>query len=915
LKNLKFTKFILLSGVIGYLSSIHPRHLVAQNPARPWEEYLTRTWTIQSGLPQNTVNTLIQTHDGYIWMGTPSGLVRFDGVRFEIFTRWNTESLKNDRILALYEDTNHVLWIGTDGGGLVSYNDRIWKSYTVVDGLSNNHVRAITADFKGQLWVGTDYGLNRLSTDGFRTFTTGDGLYDNIITALDIDPWGHLWVGTLRGGLAEFYEGIFHIYGYDEGLFNLSVNGIFVDHMGTIWIGTFEGLYSLRQGENIVRPVSGTSYTPITSIIEDSHGVLWIGTMADGLKRMHEGLITGYSSDVVFPDDVVHDLILDGDGQFWIGTQSGGLVQMKERVVQNITREDGLPENEVSTLLQDRGGTIWIGMRRGGLCQYRNGRILQTLDIESGLSSSLISALFEDALGNLWIGTDGGGIHWLRNGRIIPFPVRENLSSDHIMSIVGDRLGGIWIGMDDGLYRYHKDRIHSYDARIGLMNTSICVILEGRDGNVYVGTKGGLFQFSDGVFTKLTGDNQDSEFEIMSLYEDSAGILWIGTHGLGLKRWKNGEMSTCTTEEGLLDNYIFSITEDEQGYLWMSSYNGVFRVKLDELNAFFENDGSSITSIYYDENEGMVSRQCSGGHQPSFWRMDSGQLYYPTVKGVSIFNPKDMMTRSDAPTVIIEDVHAEDVSVLAQEKISLSHRIDRIEIRFTGFDFTAPEKVRFRYRLEGFDEDFIHVRPRQDRIARYLDLNPGHYRFVVYAANNEGIWNEQGAVVDFEVRSPIYRKSYFLIGLFFVFLSITGCATVLHNRNRIKKQRDKYKTSALDPQKADEVVPRLVQLMEKEKIFLNPDLTLKDLSRRLRIHYNYLSQIIHERFNTSYNDYINTYRIEEAMRMLSSPEFKEQTVLEILYDTGFYSKSVFNTAFKKHTGMTPSEYRKRHFTP
>jgi AraC-like DNA-binding protein len=315
----------------------------------------------------------------------------------------------------------------------------------------------------------------------------------------------------------------------------------------------------------------------------------------------------------------------------------------------------------------------------------------------------------------------------------------------------------------------------------------------------------------------------------------------------------------------------------------------------------------------YDEADGMESRQCSAGGQPSSWKTDSGKLLFPTVSGVSVFDPKRIPVKTDSPNVVIEDVLADGVSVFGKEGIVVSHTTDRIEIRFTAFDFTAPEKIRFRYRLEGIDPGFINVHPRQRRAAEYLNLKPGRYRFAVYAANNDGVWNTEGAAVAFEVLSPFYRTSLFYIICAACVLSLSGIVVYARHRKTVKKRLSKYKTSTLDPARAEATVPKLLQLMEEEKIYLNPDLTLQELARRLRIHYNHLSRIINERFGLSYNDFVNKYRIEEVKKRLIDPSEKEHTVLEIMYDTGFYSKSVFNIAFKRFTGMTPSDFRSRNF--
>lgn len=885
---------------------------LALDRAKGLNEYLIKTWGVESGLPQNTVNVLVQTLDGYIWIGTSAGLVRFDGVRFKVFSRWNTPALKNDRILALDEDKNGVLWIGTDGGGLCSFKNGAWKNYTTEDGLSNNHVRAITGDMQNNLWVGTEYGLNRLSADGFHLYTTRDGLYDNIITALAVDYWGNLWIGTMRGGLAKFNEKVTHVYDYKDGLLNMAVLSLSASRMGNIWIGTLEGLYSLDREKETVNSVLETTYTPVTAILEDEQGALWVGTMADGLKRMTGRSMRGLSSKDGFPDDFIHGFFEDRDGNIWIGTDTGGLVEMKEARVRNIAGNNGLPENAVHAVLEDDEGSFWVGTRNSGLCRMRNDRVVEIIDKKDGLSSNRIRVLFKDSTGGLWIGTEGNGVNILRKGKITLLTTGNGLPSDNVTAVLQDRSGTLWIGTESGIVRFIEGRIRMSDSSTGLINQHIRVLLESREDVLYVGTKQGLYKFSGQSFELINGESEDSKLDVISLYEDKQGILWIGTNGSGLSRWFDGKMTSWTIKEGLVDNYIFSINEDDSGNLWMGTSKGVSRVSRKELNDFSEQKIRSVHSTYYDEADGMASRQCVGWGQPSSWKTSSGRLCFPTAKGLAVFDTENMAMKKKPPQVAIEEVYADNRPIIGQEKKAFSHKVRMIEFHFTAFDFSAPEKIRFKCKLEGCDHDFIDVLPGDRRVASYAGLGPGKYSFLVKAVNNDGLWNEQDEAFEFEILTPVYSRPLFYLILFLVILVISAGGVFIHYQKKSRKRLEKYKTSALQPEKVDEVVPKLVRLMEEERLFLDPDLTLRDLSQRLRIHYNHLSRIINERFGLNYNDFINRYRIEEAKKKLTDEEQRESTILDILLSTGFYSKSVFNTAFKKFTGITPSEYRKKH---
>ncbi len=874
------------------------------------DKCLVKNWGTSSGLPQNSVRVLIQTHEGYIWIGTPAGLVRFDGVRFTTFSRRNSP-LKNDSILAIYEDENHVLWVGTDGGGLYSFDDGIWINYSVQEGLSDNHVRVIISDLWGGLWIGTDNGLNHLSADGIQHFTTGDGLYDNIITSLTIDNRGYLWIGTLMGGLARLKEKVIRVYDFANGLSNISVHSLHADHLGNIWIGTLEGLHVLKRGEGTVHPIPGTLFTPVTSILVDEHGILWIGTMADGIKRLDRGTLKGLSTENGLPDDYIHDFLIDQNGQVWIGTNTGGLIQLKEPIVENITRADGLPEDAVYAVLRDQEGFSWVGTRNSGLCRIKNGRITRIIDDKTGLSSNHIRVLYLDKKHSLWIGTEGGGVNIFQKGKTDLLTTKDGLTSNNITAIHQDRTGDVWIGTDKGLNRFSRGKVHKNEST-DLLHYHIRTFLESRGGSLYIGTREGLYKIWRQSTKSFNLENVEPDLDVASLYEDEDGVLWVGTNGDGLKRCFEGEITSFTSEDGLIDDYIYSITEDDSARLWMSTNKGIQWISFEQLNDFRNQTTSFLVPAYYDEADGMAASQCIGSGQPSVWKTPSHKLFYPTIKGMAVIDTRDIAEKTGPPVVIIEDAVVDDRSFMSEGEAARIHKSGRLEFRFTALAPLAPEKIRFAYKLEGHDANFTYLKPNTRRTATYLNLGPGHYSFRVKAANNNSIWSALETPFEFEILSPFYKRTIFFVISAVAVLFIGGSGLYFHERKKAKRQRDKYKTSALDPEKADEIVPELLGLMEKEKLFLNPDLTLMELSKKLKIHFNHLSRIINEKFELNYNDFVNRYRIEEAKRLLTDPEQKETTILDIIYSTGFYSKSVFNIAFKKFTGMTPSEFRKKH---
>jgi AraC-like DNA-binding protein len=518
----------------------------------------------------------------------------------------------------------------------------------------------------------------------------------------------------------------------------------------------------------------------------------------------------------------------------------------------------------------------------------------------------------------------------MENEKFQVYTSKDGLSTNDITAIFQDKTGTLWVGTAHGLNQWKKGTFAPYRQTPLLINAHIRTIGEDHQGNLLVGTREGLFLLKD-------GDSQwfAPGYDVLTFIGDSSGDLWIGTNGSGLMRFKQenpGLRTIFTTDNGLPNNYIFSITGDDKGNFWMSSYRGVFRVSKKELNDFTDSKSQGvpfITAVFFDEKEGMPSGECvMAGHPPAWKTRDQGKqskLYIPTIKGIAVFDPGTpgpLIPGAKPPPlpVIIENVIVDNQSIIDMPSLPVLPPQTRVvEFYFTAVNFTAPEKVRILYKLDGFDTRWQEASLQQKRMAFYLNLPAGNYSFNVTACSNDGVWNHQGARFEFRINTLFYKRPVFYLLILLGLALIVGIISwQLYNQKKIKagkqeeeRKKEKYKTSALLPETVDQVLPKLTRLMQEEKVFLDPDLSLQKLSQHLHVHYNHLSQIINEHMGKSFNDYINSYRIEEARKKLADPAESQKTVLEIAYDTGFYSKSVFNTAFKKFTGMTPSQYKKK----
>ncbi|MCK5075939.1 MAG: hypothetical protein KAR38_06160, partial [Calditrichia bacterium] len=579
---------------------------------------------------------------------------------------------------------------------------------------------------------------------------------------------------------------VIRVFDYDDGLLNSSIISLKVDHVGTVWIGTFGGLYYFKEENGNIIRVQGTNYTPVTSILEDEQHSLWIGTMADGLKRFYKTKIDNYNSESGFPDDFIHNMINDLNGNIWIGTDTRGLIQLKETKIKNITKSSGLPENVISTVLTDHSGSLWAGTRNKGLCKIVGNKVVKIFNKKSGLSGNRIRSLYEDPAGSLWIGTEGGNLNKLDNGVITNFTSQLDLQSNRITDILADNSGNLWIGTDNGLYNFIDKKTTYFNVENGFSNAHIRKLMISRKNILHVGTKDGIYQKSGSTFKKLAISGEP-DIDITAIYEDNHGILWIGTNGKGLYKWPASNKKSCTIKNGLPDNYIFSITEDNFGNLWMSSYKGVFKVDRKSLTNYFDSKISHLKPLHIYQANGMADSHCSNEGQPSFCKSVSGKLYYPTNMGISVINPDDFIKLNPPPPVMIEDILDNNISSINNDKITIPHQNDLIDIRFTAFDYMDPGKIKFRYKLEGYNSDWKYLLPTNERAAFYQNPGPGKYRFLVQASGNNSEWNNESAVVEFEVLSPVYSKTYFYLVLIIVILSISGILIFFKHKKKIKK--------------------------------------------------------------------------------------------------------------------------------
>ena len=720
-------------------------------------QYRFDVWTADTGLPQNSVYSITQTRDGYLWFTTLDGLVRFDGVRFVVFNKGNTRGIESNRFTWLIEDDQGDLWGGTEDGGVTRYSQGEFRTYTKADHLPSNWILSIQKEPDGHLLIYTAEGLIRWKDERFIAFSPRAG--EAGAMAIYADPSGDLWYSD-RAGLHRASGD--RIFNYPIPFPELSSVHLRMhrDRDGDLWIGALSGkLYRIR-GDlvTVYTAKDGLPGRIVYKIFEDRDGTLWFGT-GGGLVRFQNERFTLYTTAQGLASDNVRDVYEDREGTVWVGTGDRGLNRLTRQTIHVYSSRDGMTSDNLYPIYEDRAGRIWIGANE--LIKLENGSFT-VYSQKDGLPTPIVSSIYEDREGRLWVSTMGN-VSWLKDGKLTRFTEKLGVGFNYLSAIHQDREGNFWFGTDVGLIKVTGESRRLLTTDDGLPGNDIRVIHEDRRGDLWIGTYGGLAHLSGGRFTAITSKDGLASDRVRAIYEDQEGALWIGTYDGGMSRLKDGRLTGYTTREGLFSDGVFQILEDNRGNFWMSSNQGIYRVSRRELDDLAEGRIRQVTSVPYGKQDGLLNIECNGGRSPAGVRAGDGRLWFPTQQGAAVIDPETVSVNPQPPPVVIETVTVDRSSIGRHgfASIEIGPEKQNLEIHYTGLSFIKTEHVRFRYRLEGLDDDWVDVGTR--RTAYYSHLPPGSYTFTVLAANSDGVWNVAGASIQIVARPPFWKTWWFTL--------------------------------------------------------------------------------------------------------------------------------------------------------
>ncbi|MCP3102625.1 ATP-binding protein [Myxococcus sp. K15C18031901] len=770
--------FVGLVFVVGFVLA-RPGH--ALDPQRRVSQFSQDSWRSDDGLPQNSLLSLAQTRDGYLWLGTWEGLARFDGARFVVFDKRNTPELRNHTIKALAEDATGVLWVGTDQGLVTYANGRFERAPGASAPLEGVRVEELLVG-EGVLWVGTTGGLWQVPLSGgvARQYTEVDGLPSSTITALaHAGGDNRLWVGTkagvalMTGGQLEPHP--FPVPGPDA---RPEVTALFRDAAGVLWMGTESGLVSWNG--TVARRFTGVDGLPagVTSLLSDSRGNLWVGTRRGGLVRRESDGFSSPLHGAGLADAEVLSLLEDRDGNLWVGTYSG-LFRLRDGPFATYGIPEGLSNETVSTVLEDRGGTVWFGTVGGGLFRLRDGRI-QHVDDFGGGADAVITALHEAPDGALWVGSNAGAFQY-DGQRFVRTALTQGLPDDVVTAMLIDSHGSAWFGTRKGLARVRNGDVTVFGPRQGLIHP-IIVMAEDASGAMWFGSEGGLWRHEEGKGLRrfTVKDGLPGEV-VLALLADPDGTVWVGTES-GLGRWREGAWTRYTvSQQGLYDDAVFSIVSDGDGHLWMSSNKGVSRVSRRELDDVADGKRSRLQAMGFDQRDGMRSAECNGNTQPSGWRGRDGRLWFTTIQGAIVVDPVRLSASRQAPEVRIEEVRVQGQPVEVVSPVELRPDGSRLDIRFTAFTPGDAARLPFRYRLVGHDDGWVKAEVRR---ATYTGLRPGRFRFEVQAEGRDGQWTEP-VTLEVLLEPSLWQRTDFW-ALFVLGMGMLGVSVYLLRVGQLK---------------------------------------------------------------------------------------------------------------------------------
>ena len=746
-------------------------------------DYVIHVWQAENGLPQNSVTSVIQTRDGYIWIGTYGALARFDGVRFTVFDTGNTPGMHSSRVTSLFEAGDGTLWIGHEDGAVTRYQAGWFEPVDFQSSWSDKGIFHIGEDAAGDIWLASrDCQFTRLR-DGRTCKPPGVRVWVSASTSPD-GVWvaGNGIVSSIQhGDLAPMQLG-------QQPLLN-QIRGICPGREGGFWVVN-DGLLRKWDGQKCVKDLGAAPWalSLLTTMIETRAGLVVAGTYDQGLYLISkQGEVLHFSRTNGLPSDWITSAIEDREGNLWVGTRAG-LVMLHATGITTVAPPDKFRGYPVFSVAIGPEGEIWAATEGAGIYRLKNGQ-WSHYGRESGLYNTYVWSVSPDAGGRAWAGTWGEGVFVQQGdsfGRAPGLYFRLP-----ILALFHEAGDVTWVGTSAGLVRYHAGETEWIVREQQMTSPNVRCLVRDGEGVLWFGMfGGGLGCLNQGKLRQFRkSDGLPSDF-VQCLRADADGSLWIGTFGGGLARMKHGRFAAIGRDQGLPGNDVGDIEEDGQGFFWISSNKRILRVSKAELNRCADGLSREIHCRPFAVNDGVPTLECSGGLQPAGCKTSDGHLWFPTSAGLVTIDPERIQTNQLPPPVMIEKLLVDDQVAAENPADATQLRMPpgrhRVELQYTALSYIAPERVKFKYRLKGLDRDWIQA--GTSRTADYNYIPHGKYVFQVVACNNDAVWNEAGAQIAFTVPPFFWQTPWFRILAVATVLVAVGGIAWLDARRRLQRK-------------------------------------------------------------------------------------------------------------------------------
>jgi len=913
----------------------------------PLHQYAQRSWRAVSGLAHDNVTSIYRDKQGFIWVGTIEGLSRIDGSSSRTFTARTYPQMQSNRIVAVEGFSDSTLYVATAMGISKLSENRFLKV------IEETGILSMTVTENGSIYASKGTEILSIYNGDVKRLSIVNGLPEGTVNSIDSFK-DILYIGTSSGFIVSYSNGTFSKNLCESN--TLPVTAIFAQGERTVFGNSAGKLFSING--------SGcTSMTPGELDKEASGPVKAISGNGNSIRAITDNYLifndkgkSRYVKNCCNIPGIPSAVMLDSDMNLWI-TGNKGLSLFYAGTFATIGKDEGLSSEMIYAMVEDKDGRVWVGSRGGGLFNYSEGLFKQVPE-KSGIKSAFIGGLMVDDSGNVWAGTSKGIITFSPGLQIKVKDVPTNRKGGAPLAsvIFQDSRKRIWAGTASGAVYLYVNGGFSFIRQVGIEGEDyISAIAEDNKGMLWFATSSGLLVFDKDSFKTISTKEGLPDNLVLSVFADGSGIVFAGMLRTGLSViMPDGKIVSVDTKKGLCSDTIYSIIPDSSDNLWFTSTQGIFSLKKQQIIDAATGKTDDMSCYQFDSQDGIKRPENTGGVQPASMMRKNGELWFPTVEGIAAVR---LSKRSEStPHVTIDDILVDGKSIRILDGFKVSGAVSLIEIKYTASRFIHPERLNIRHKLDPLEKNWTEDAGKAT--VSYQKLPSGNYSFLVEVEDENG--NIKKMSISFVVESAsLFNDISISMALAFIMflIALTGVVLLVFSKKKIKnaaslsisvipqkeessvqtaiepavasnqiensvedeviefdeEMKDdspKYEKSRLDDEIAKAYADELKELMDSEKPYKDPELTLPDLAKKLNLSTNILSQVINGYCKLNFYTFVNIYRTQAVIEMMKDDFYKDRSILDLAYESGFKSKTTFNTIFKKHTGLTPSEFRK-----